>query len=91
MSYSPHVSLALVNGKIVTVDEQDSIAEAVAIYGNRIIKVGTDDEIRAIVEPATEVIDLGGRGVPPRMDFSLKIFFSYSDYQNKVPLIIALN
>jgi len=65
MSYSPQVSLALVNGKIITVDEQCSIAEAVAIKGNRIVKVGTDDEIQAIVGPSTNVIDLGGKVVLP--------------------------
>ncbi len=55
----------LVNGKIVTVDDQFSIQQAVAISGERIVAVGSDAQIRALAGPGTEVSDLGGRTVLP--------------------------
>ena len=65
MSYISQVSLALVNGKIVTINKQNSIAEAIAIRDNRIVKVGTDIEIQAMVGPKTKIIDLKERLVIP--------------------------
>src|SRR5712692_7639570 len=55
----------LVNGKIVTVDERFTIAQAVAIRGGRIVKVGTAAEIEALKGPSTRTIDLAGRTVIP--------------------------
>ena len=55
----------LLNGKIITVDENDRIAQAVAIAGGKIVAVGTNDEIRKHVGPSTEQIDLRGRAVTP--------------------------
>src|SRR5262249_16780254 len=55
----------LINGKIVTVDDRFTIAQALAIKGGRIAKVGTSAEIDALKGPATRVIDLAGRTVIP--------------------------
>jgi predicted amidohydrolase YtcJ len=55
----------LVNGKIVTVDDRFTIAQALAIRGGRIVKVGATAEIGALKGPSTRVIDLGGRTVIP--------------------------
>jgi predicted amidohydrolase YtcJ len=55
----------LVNGKIVTVDDRFTIAQALAIRGERIAKVGTTTEIDALKGPQTRVIDLAGRTVIP--------------------------
>ncbi|HSG66187.1 MAG TPA: amidohydrolase, partial [Gammaproteobacteria bacterium] len=41
---SPAADLALTNGKIITVDEQFRIAEAVAVRGGWIVAVGTSAE-----------------------------------------------
>jgi len=57
--------LVLINGRIVTVDKDDAIAEAVACKGEKIIKVGTDEEIEAYTGKHTKVIDLGGKLVTP--------------------------
>ena len=57
--------LVLVNGKIVTVDKQDSIVEAVACKGEKIIKVGTNQEIKNYVGKHTQVIDLRGKLATP--------------------------
>lgn len=53
------------NGRIVTVDEQFSIAQALAISGERITHVGDDAEILGLAGPDTKVIDLEGRTVLP--------------------------
>ena len=55
----------LVNGKIVTVDDRFTIAQALAIKGERILKVGTTAEVEALRGPQTRIIDLAGRTVIP--------------------------
>ena len=53
------------NGKIVTVDEQFTITDAMAIEGERIIAIG--EQARAILKDRSEAhgVDLGGRMVLP--------------------------
>src|SRR5262245_2462612 len=53
------------NGKIITVDERFTIAQAVAVRGDRIVAVGSDAEIAKLAGPATRRIDLRGRSVIP--------------------------
>jgi hypothetical protein len=53
------------NGKIATVDDFFSISEAVAIKGERILAVGTNEEIESLSEPSTPRTNLGGRTVIP--------------------------
>jgi predicted amidohydrolase YtcJ len=53
--------IVLRNGRIVTVDSAMPTAQAVAIRGDRILAVGTDEEIRRYTGETTEVIDLAGR------------------------------
>lgn len=57
--------LALKNGAIYTLDGARSWAQAVAIWGGRIIYVGTDKELEKHVGPKTRVIDLKGRMLMP--------------------------
>src|SRR5207302_1221273 len=57
--------LLLLNGKVVTVDDRFSIAEALAVKGERIVAVGTTAEIEALKGPQTRVIDLNRRTVIP--------------------------
>jgi len=57
--------LILVNGKIVTVDDQFRVAQAVAIKGQRIIAVGKNADIRKEAASGAKVIDLKGRTVIP--------------------------
>ena len=61
----PAPDVILSNGKIITVDERFSIAQAVAIRGDRILAVGTDAEVSKLAAPATRRIDLRGRAVIP--------------------------
>lgn len=53
--------LVLRGGKVVTVDSAKPEAQAVAIKGERIVAVGTNEEIQPYVGPTTEVIDLQGQ------------------------------
>lgn len=55
----------LVNGRILTVDARDSVAEAVAIKNGRILAVGSSREIAALIGPETERIDLQGLTATP--------------------------
>lgn len=55
----------LINGKIVTVDDQFTIAQAIAVKGSRIIAVGKSDTVRQLSGPGTKVIDLQGKTVIP--------------------------
>ena len=57
--------LILVNGKIVTVDDQFRIEQAVAIKGSRIVAVGKNAEVRKQAAAGAKVIDLKGRTVIP--------------------------
>jgi predicted amidohydrolase YtcJ len=61
----PAPDLVLFNGKIITVDGNFSIHEAVAIIGDRIMAVGNDDQMKAVAGAATRMIDLEGRAVIP--------------------------
>jgi|TARA_B100000959_G_scaffold206827_1_gene216983 hypothetical protein len=53
--------LVLHNGKIVTVDDANPEAQALAVRGNEIVAVGTNDEVDAYRSEMTTVIDLDGR------------------------------
>ncbi|MDE0001719.1 MAG: amidohydrolase family protein, partial [Rhodospirillaceae bacterium] len=53
------------NGRILTVDNDFSIAEALAIQGERIVAVGSNVDIEEQIGPDTRVIDLAGRTVIP--------------------------
>src|SRR5512134_1748475 len=55
----------LFNGKIITVDDRFSIAQAVAVTGDRFSAVGTNAEITKLAGPKTRRIDLRGRAVTP--------------------------
>ncbi len=57
--------LILHNAKIVTVDEEFSVAEALAIRGDRIVAVGDDADVRGLAGPGTQQMDLQGRTVLP--------------------------
>ncbi|MEP6834040.1 MAG: amidohydrolase [Gemmatimonas sp.] len=57
--------LVLQNGKVVTMDSTHPQAQAVAIAGDTIVAVGSNDEIQGYVGPNTKTIDLQGHLVIP--------------------------
>jgi hypothetical protein len=60
----PRIGFLLYNGKVFTADENYSIAEAVAIEGEKIVAVGSTRDLRARYV-ATNELDLQGRLVTP--------------------------
>ncbi|WP_305984730.1 amidohydrolase [Roseibium sp. MMSF_3544] len=60
-----HADLILTNGKVTTFDDQDRVAEAVAIAGETILEVGSDHDIMRLKSNDTKVIDLQGKRVIP--------------------------
>lgn len=72
LAWSPALSgeeekaqLILYNGKIITVDPQDRIFEAVAVREGKIMQLGEDAGIRALAGPGCTFIDLKGKTVTP--------------------------
>src|SRR5580698_3462765 len=61
----PAPDLILSNGKIITVDDRFTIAQAVAIRGDRILAAGANQAITRLAGPNTRRIDLRGRAVIP--------------------------
>jgi predicted amidohydrolase YtcJ len=59
------VDLVLTNGRVVTVEESQPEAQAIAITGDRIVAVGSSGDIRPYVGPATKVVDVNGQLVIP--------------------------
>src|SRR5262245_52812057 len=57
--------LVLSNGKVITVDERFTIAQAIAVKGDRIVAVGSNSEILSLSGPNTRRVDLRGRAVIP--------------------------
>jgi predicted amidohydrolase YtcJ len=62
---SAHPDTILINGNIVTVDAEFSVANAVAVRAGRILAVGTNDDIKHLAGSSTTVVDLEGRTVLP--------------------------
>jgi predicted amidohydrolase YtcJ len=58
---APPADLVLTNGRIVTVDDRRPEAEAIAVSKDRIQALGTAAEIKAMIGPNTQVIDLQGQ------------------------------
>ena len=66
---APYAETVIVNGRVITADSDDpeniTMAEAIAIQGDRIMAVGSNEEIRKLVADWTEVIDAKGNSVIP--------------------------
>lgn len=65
MALAESVDLILRRAEIWTVDDAKPTAQAVAVMGNRIVKVGGDAEVMRLAGPGTRVIDLKGQFVLP--------------------------
>src|SRR5688572_20471541 len=77
---APAADVILTNGKIITVDDRFSIAQAVAIQGDRFIAVGTNQEITRLAGPNTRRIDLRGRAVVPGLIDNHAHFMEEGEY-----------
>ena len=77
--FGPIADLVLTNGNVVTVDEDQPHAEAVAISGDKIIAVGTSADIANYIGDNTEVIDLDGNTAIPGFIEGHGHYTSYGD------------
>jgi predicted amidohydrolase YtcJ len=57
--------LVLLDGKIYTLNDALACAEAVAVKGDRIMKVGTTEEVSYLIGKNTQIVYLDGRTVLP--------------------------
>jgi predicted amidohydrolase YtcJ len=65
MAFAQAPDLALTNGKIITVNAADSVAQALAIRGGKIVAVGSNGEIQRQIAPVTHLVDLHGLTATP--------------------------
>lgn len=64
-SQAPVADLLIVNGRVYTADGRGTMAQAVAVAGNTILRVGSDTDLAALRGPDTHVIDARGGTVAP--------------------------
>jgi predicted amidohydrolase YtcJ len=58
--------LVIINGKVLTIDKDNPVAQAIALKGEKIIAVGNNEEISLLIEKCcTKVIDAEGKLVIP--------------------------
>jgi predicted amidohydrolase YtcJ len=80
---SPKADLAILNGRLITLDPAKPEAEAALVRAGRIVLVGTDEEVRAESASAS-VFDAAGRAVVPGFIDShvhLELASAASEYQ----------
>jgi predicted amidohydrolase YtcJ len=65
VAHAQTADLVVTNAKIVTLDPASTIAQALAVREGRIVAVGGNDAVEALVGPATRRVDAGGRTVIP--------------------------
>ena len=61
----PKAQVVYKNGKVLTLNQNDMVAEAVAVQDGKILKVGSTREIDAYIGSSTNVVDLGGKTMIP--------------------------
>lgn len=80
------VDLIVHHGKIVTVDPEFHIAEAMAIASDRIALVGSNSEVLKLAGPNTRQIDLQGKTVLPGLNDSHLHVYSSAMYEFDHPV-----
>jgi hypothetical protein len=83
--------MVLHNGKIVTVDPGKPEARAIAIRGDVIAAVGTEEEIGPYIGPSTNVIDLAGMLAVPGLIDGHGHFTSLGEAKMELDLTRAAN
>jgi predicted amidohydrolase YtcJ len=72
-----YADLVLHGGKVLTVDKNFTVTEAIAVRDGRVLAVGNSEDVLALAGPETERIDLDGRTATPG--------YIYNDGDNAVP------
>jgi predicted amidohydrolase YtcJ len=81
----PAADLVLTNGKVLTVDARDSVAQAVAVAGGKIVAVGTNEHVKPRIGSSTQVIDLRGRTATPGL-IDIHVHFSQTASMTSIDL-----
>src|SRR5215469_15896915 len=63
--FGQDADLLLLHGRVLTVDTEDSIAQAIAIRRGEIVQVGRDADVVKLAGRGTRIIDLHGRTATP--------------------------
>ncbi|MEM2105791.1 MAG: amidohydrolase [Candidatus Bathyarchaeia archaeon] len=58
-------SLVILNANVITLDKRRPRAEAIAVFGDKIVAVGFNSEVRKYVSDETRVVDAKGKSVVP--------------------------
>lgn len=66
------------NGKVVTVDERFSVADAIAVYQGKVMAVGSNREILDLAGPKTRRLDLAGKTILPGFIDTHSHLFDYA-------------
>ncbi|MGH7844942.1 MAG: amidohydrolase, partial [Candidatus Binatia bacterium] len=59
------VDVVFLHGRVHTVNARNDIVQALAVSGNRIVAVGSDEAVEGCIGTRTQVIDLRGRSLVP--------------------------
>lgn len=81
--------LAIIDAKVVTVDKDFSIAQAIAIKGEKILAVGKNDEISCFLGKDTKVIEAGGKTILPGINESYGHFAFFGG--TRPPFVLELS
>jgi predicted amidohydrolase YtcJ len=87
LAQSPRADLVLTNGVVYTMDAKRPTAQAIAVAGNRIVAVGTSDEVAKLQAPNATLIDLKGATVIPGFKESHAHFLGIGQQKLNVNLV----
>lgn len=62
---SSGADMVLRNGYVYTVDGKNSVQQAIAVTGGKIVYVGSDEGVTSYIGQQTQLIDLAGRMLMP--------------------------
>ncbi len=83
------VDLIVLNGNVYLADGTGGFAEAVAVQGNRILRVGSNEDVERMRQESTTVIDAKGGAVVPGLNDSHVHFLSGGLALDQVNLLDA--
>lgn len=60
-----YADLLIWNGTVITLDPQDSVAEALAVKDGKVLATGSEEQVSHLIGPETRVMDMGGGTATP--------------------------
>jgi predicted amidohydrolase YtcJ len=64
-AHAQTADLILYNAKVFTAEPGQPLQQALAIAGDKVLKVGSDQEVRALADAHSRQVDLGGKLLMP--------------------------